>query len=417
MGAGVLVGRGAGVAVAEEVAVAVGRFGVGVALGRGVAVDHKPRATCAICHGQNAIGGVKDLRHMSPATHAAFLPIVLEGQRAANGMASGPVTRQESTAPTRTAGTRSMRAWCLRIVMMLNASPSAVLKSWRRAGLIGAFAAPGTYTYTVTQDNMDNGSVTNAVKATNPDFPDDPDNPPPGDDVTVPAAGMTVEKTADKSVFTKVGEEIEYSIVVTNTGNVTLSNVRVADELPGVEWTTTDTIGTLAPNKVRYLYGYPSAIAALSRDGIKVTEPCEPPVAIICDTHILRHAPSSMIGAGLGDLLSKSTSSTDWLMGHVVLGEYFCEQPVEVVGDARFRFVDGAQIDVAPLLHQPPGDRFGSVLVARLVFAREAWLALRLAGRNAGEQPGLSLGHHRGRREPGGPALGALCQCSHLAWR
>ncbi|MCX7676914.1 MAG: PQQ-dependent dehydrogenase, methanol/ethanol family, partial [Alteraurantiacibacter sp.] len=34
---------------------------------------------CAICHGNAARGGVKDLRHMSPATHAAFADIVLGG--------------------------------------------------------------------------------------------------------------------------------------------------------------------------------------------------------------------------------------------------------------------------------------------------------------------------------------------------
>lgn len=44
--------------------------------------------TCGLCHGTAARGGVKDLRHMSPQTHAAFLAIVLEGTRAANGMAS-----------------------------------------------------------------------------------------------------------------------------------------------------------------------------------------------------------------------------------------------------------------------------------------------------------------------------------------
>jgi quinohemoprotein ethanol dehydrogenase len=43
---------------------------------------------CAICHGNAARGGVKDLRHMSPETHAAFADIVLGGSRAANGMAS-----------------------------------------------------------------------------------------------------------------------------------------------------------------------------------------------------------------------------------------------------------------------------------------------------------------------------------------
>jgi len=43
---------------------------------------------CALCHGTAARGGVKDLRHMMPATHAAFLDIVLGGARAQNGMAS-----------------------------------------------------------------------------------------------------------------------------------------------------------------------------------------------------------------------------------------------------------------------------------------------------------------------------------------
>ncbi|MFC3099194.1 PQQ-dependent dehydrogenase, methanol/ethanol family [Altererythrobacter palmitatis] len=44
--------------------------------------------TCAVCHGQNAIGGVKDLRHMSAETHAAFNRIVLEGLLLDRGMAS-----------------------------------------------------------------------------------------------------------------------------------------------------------------------------------------------------------------------------------------------------------------------------------------------------------------------------------------
>jgi quinohemoprotein ethanol dehydrogenase len=45
-------------------------------------------STCAICHGQQAIGGVKDLRWMSKETHAAFKDIVLGGLRKDKGMAS-----------------------------------------------------------------------------------------------------------------------------------------------------------------------------------------------------------------------------------------------------------------------------------------------------------------------------------------
>jgi quinohemoprotein ethanol dehydrogenase len=44
--------------------------------------------TCAVCHGQMAQGGVKDLRHMDAATHASFDDIVLKGIRASRGMAS-----------------------------------------------------------------------------------------------------------------------------------------------------------------------------------------------------------------------------------------------------------------------------------------------------------------------------------------
>jgi len=44
--------------------------------------------TCASCHGQLAIGGIKDLRYMTPETHAAFDRIVLEGVLEDKGMAS-----------------------------------------------------------------------------------------------------------------------------------------------------------------------------------------------------------------------------------------------------------------------------------------------------------------------------------------
>jgi quinohemoprotein ethanol dehydrogenase len=44
--------------------------------------------TCQVCHGQQAIGGVKDLRKMTRETHVHFNAIVLEGLYAAKGMAS-----------------------------------------------------------------------------------------------------------------------------------------------------------------------------------------------------------------------------------------------------------------------------------------------------------------------------------------
>lgn len=44
--------------------------------------------TCVQCHGEDAIGGVKDLRWMSPETHSLFGDIVLKGLLQEKGMAS-----------------------------------------------------------------------------------------------------------------------------------------------------------------------------------------------------------------------------------------------------------------------------------------------------------------------------------------
>ena len=43
--------------------------------------------TCSTCHGKDARGGLKDLRWMTPETHAEFLDIVLHGKRTEKGMA------------------------------------------------------------------------------------------------------------------------------------------------------------------------------------------------------------------------------------------------------------------------------------------------------------------------------------------
>ncbi|MFF7294237.1 DUF6923 family protein [Microbacterium sp. NPDC008134] len=87
-----------------------------------------------------------------------------------------------------------------------------------------------TATYTLTQDDVDAGSVTNSAVA---------GGTPPGDDtpmtsdpstVTIPsiaAPGLTVEKTASTESLITAGQEITYSFRLENTGNVTLADLTV----------------------------------------------------------------------------------------------------------------------------------------------------------------------------------------------
>jgi uncharacterized repeat protein (TIGR01451 family) len=97
-----------------------------------------------------------------------------------------------------------------------------------------------TASYTVTQADLDSGRVHNSaiVEGTPPDDgdPNTPDEPVPSDpsEVTVPtdhAPGLSVVKSASPATVSKVGGVVEYSFLVTNTGNVTLTELRVTDTL------------------------------------------------------------------------------------------------------------------------------------------------------------------------------------------
>jgi gliding motility-associated-like protein/uncharacterized repeat protein (TIGR01451 family) len=112
-----------------------------------------------------------------------------------------------------------------------------------------ASLAPGdsetfTETYTITQADLDAGSVVNTATAsgTAPDGSTVGDS----DDETVTAIqspGIAITKTADPTTYASVGEVITYTLVVTNTGNVTLTNISVTDPLTGLSVT----VASLAP--------------------------------------------------------------------------------------------------------------------------------------------------------------------------
>ena len=100
-----------------------------------------------------------------------------------------------------------------------------------------ASMAPGaqlvcTASYVLTQADIDAGQVTNSATATGvpPGDLQPPVSPPSETRVpALPAPGLNIVKSATPAVMTTVGETLEYSFVVTNTGNVTLADVAVDD--------------------------------------------------------------------------------------------------------------------------------------------------------------------------------------------
>ena len=94
-----------------------------------------------------------------------------------------------------------------------------------------------TATYLTTAADVDAGSVTNHATAQG-DPPTGPHvvSPPSSATITaIQSPAITVVKSASPSTFSVAGETITYSFDVTNSGNVTLTSVKVKDHgLPGL---------------------------------------------------------------------------------------------------------------------------------------------------------------------------------------
>ena len=95
-------------------------------------------------------------------------------------------------------------------------------------------------TYYVTQEDLDRGFIHNDARTegTPPGFEPGDDKLWAEDDEDVDViqnASINLEKLADKPKVSKVGEEIEYTLTITNDGNVTLSHVTLEDPMLGGE--------------------------------------------------------------------------------------------------------------------------------------------------------------------------------------
>jgi glycerol-1-phosphate dehydrogenase [NAD(P)+] len=79
--------------------------------------------------------------------------------------------------------------------------------------------------------------------------------------------------------------------------------------------------------------GYASANIAPAIKGIKRVIDGTVPRAIIAVPSVIENAPPELTGAGLGDVIAKPVSMTDWTVNKMIFGEYYCPLCARLIAD------------------------------------------------------------------------------------
>ncbi|MUP43976.1 DUF11 domain-containing protein, partial [Gramella aestuarii] len=104
-----------------------------------------------------------------------------------------------------------------------------------------------TATYTLTQADVDSGQVDNIATADADELTDPEDS---NNETTPLTQNPAIEAVKTVRVAgTEVGDVIEYDIVVTNTGNVTVTDIEITDANADAGSITGSPILTLAPGE------------------------------------------------------------------------------------------------------------------------------------------------------------------------
>ena len=156
------------------------------------------------------------------------------------------VTNTGSTALTNVVVTDPM------VGLIITGSPIASLAA-------GASSSVITGTYTITQTDIDAGSVTNSATATSDEGATDisgtaNDNDTPTITTITQTPAVALVKTASVGGAGSLGDVITYIFAVTNTGNATLTNVVVTDPMVGLIITGSP-IASLAPGTIAIAVG------------------------------------------------------------------------------------------------------------------------------------------------------------------
>lgn len=131
--------------------------------------------------------------------------------------------------------------------------------------------------------------------------------------------------------------------------------------------------------------GFTSAISAILSDGVKTTQPCHAPVVVAADIDVMAESPQRMVQSGLGDLISKPVSNSDWGMSHILNGTPHSAEAMEII-EAGAAMLEG----VAPKLPEKDRDAVAGLTESLML----SGFAMAVAGSSSPASGGEHLISH-----------------------
>lgn len=93
--------------------------------------------------------------------------------------------------------------------------------------------------------------------------------------------------------------------------------------------------------------GFCSSVAAMTWEGAKKTLTAVAPTLVVADLNVISKAPAFLARSGFGDMIGKYIALTDWRIGHILTGEFYCDRIAELTEQATQAVLDSADGIVA----------------------------------------------------------------------
>ena len=89
--------------------------------------------------------------------------------------------------------------------------------------------------------------------------------------------------------------------------------------------------------------GFCSSVAAMTWNGCKKTLTAVAPRMVVADLDIIKEAPVRLAKSGFGDMVGKYVSLTDWKIGNLLTGEFYCDTIAELTRQATENILVSAE--------------------------------------------------------------------------